>query len=431
MPELKVVEGRLSDRYNHFKEYEFDSCRATATRLMGVVAMKISWKGKSDPRARYYQVLHLDYSEYGIDDYREFECIPGKDDYGDKKQEMTDLWNHFISVMGGTVVNLSAPVMLRLIDMALRLAGSDIDREYDNEENVQFRYDSIIRLDFMRDALSLDGIKASDKDTDSIIREVSPRRLATCETINYFIMRLVDCDFDAAAYLSDISMDELRASELTRPGVQTLMRSSIKKSNTLEDKPSDGASYPYRCRITTMSRHGYHHASFVIFLDRDYRSRDARVTELRIGTAKRMSEFESAMQVSQPEYLTVFDVPDKVLNGFDGRYISYLADSDPAAVPNGWLYTVYNKNNSHVNKTEYRLGDDVFGYALLTIGGELIMMSNKLDNISRLDDAVMLSIYSSFLILKGRYLLDTPIFHTLCHRHAILFEDLIEPEGGE
>ena len=36
MPKLRVVEGKLSSKYNHFKDYRFDSCIATDTRLMGV-----------------------------------------------------------------------------------------------------------------------------------------------------------------------------------------------------------------------------------------------------------------------------------------------------------------------------------------------------------------------------------------------------------
>lgn len=46
MPKLRVVEGKLSSKYNHFKDYRFDSCIATDTRLMGVVAMKVSWTAK-------------------------------------------------------------------------------------------------------------------------------------------------------------------------------------------------------------------------------------------------------------------------------------------------------------------------------------------------------------------------------------------------
>ena len=72
MPELKLVDGRLSEYYNHFEEYRFLSCLATDTRLLGVVALKVTWRGKDNPRAHYYQVIHLDYSEYGIDEYLEF-----------------------------------------------------------------------------------------------------------------------------------------------------------------------------------------------------------------------------------------------------------------------------------------------------------------------------------------------------------------------
>ena len=93
---LSVVEGRLSDRYNHFAEYSFMSCQATETRLMGVVALKVSWRGKDRPRARYYQIIHLDYSEYGVDEYLEFECIPGTDTYKQNKEEADYYWNHFL-----------------------------------------------------------------------------------------------------------------------------------------------------------------------------------------------------------------------------------------------------------------------------------------------------------------------------------------------
>ena len=127
------------------------------------------------------------------------------------------------------------------------------------------------------------------------------------------------------------------------------------------------------------------------------------------------------------EYLTVIQCPDDVINGFDGRYIAPLAGVDPVMVPNGWLYTIYKRDNSHVNKTEYRLGDDVYGYALLDIGGELVLMSNDMTSISMLDNAAMMSVYAPYLKVVGRYLIETPVFHTLCHTHGALFEDLIEP----
>ena len=83
--ELKVIEGRQSTLYNHFKEYELAYCRATTSRLMGVVALKLTWYKAGDTSSRYHQIMHLDYSEYGVDEYLEFECEPGREDYSETK----------------------------------------------------------------------------------------------------------------------------------------------------------------------------------------------------------------------------------------------------------------------------------------------------------------------------------------------------------
>ena len=423
---LSLVEGRLSDRYNHFAEYEFESCQATDTRLMGVVAMKITWRGRDKARARYFQVIHLDYSEYGIDEYLEFECIPGTDTYKDNKEDMNYYWQHFTGVMGGKVVSIPAETMMKLIEMALPLASEGIDREYDDDENREFRAYAVMRLGFMKKELERHGYSAEGCGPEAAMRAVTPQKLATCETINYFIMRLVDRDFDAAAMLSYIDRSELEKSELAEAGIQTLVRSRIKKSDQEKDVPSDGKSFPYRCRITTLGRDGYYHATFVIYLSGDYRSKDPFVTQLDIGSVVRLSEYESAIQVARREYITVFECPDNILNGFDGRNIAPLISADQSIVPNGWLYTIYNKDNSHVNKSDYRLGDDVYGYALLSIGGEFVLMSNEMTRISMLDNATAMSLYAPYLKLSGRFMIETPIFHTLCHTHGAYFADLIE-----
>ena len=426
---LSIIEGRLSDRYNHFKEYEFYSCQATATRLMGVVAMKITWRGTEDKRSRLYQVIHLDYSEYGIDDYYEFECTPGTDTYADNKEDMNYYWHHFISVMGGDVVRLLPDAMLRLIDSAMPLAAEDFDREYDNEDNEELREYAKLRLGMMKDELAKQGVTMNSCNVRQAIRSVSPKKLTACETINYFIMRLVDRDFDAAEYLSTIDRKTLEECELAAPGIQTLVRNSIKASSRKKDPPADRSSFPYRCTMTTLGRNGYFHSTCVIYLSGDARTRDAVVTQIETGSVLKLSEFESAIQISRSEYITVYRCPDEIMNGFDGSKIPMISSAEPALVPNGWLYTIYNQDNSHVDRQEYRLGDDVYGYALLTISGEFVLMSNDMSRIGMLDSATSISQYGQQMELNGRYLIDTPVFHTLCQASGADFEDLIVPKS--
>ena len=427
MAEFRIIHGKKSIRYNHFEDFDFVSCRAAATRLMGVVALKVSWRSREDRRSVLYQIIHLDYSEYGIDEYREFECIPGDPGYSENKQEMNGLWENFVAVMGGEVIGIDAPCMLRAIESAMPLAQEDVKREYDDDENREFRAYARLRISYMTDALSARGITSADCSLRDAIETLSPAKLSAYETINYFVMRIIDRDYDAAATLTSMDRDRLPGIELADAGIQTLMRCDISKSDRRRDPSPDGVSYPFRCRITTLAPGGYYHASFVIWLSGSRRSTNPLVTEIRTGSVIKMSDYEAAMQINRTEFLTVFRCADSMLNGFDPKYIGPFSHSVPSAVPNGWLYTAYKGSNSFVDSPHYRLDDDVYGYALLSVAGELVLMSHDLRNISMLDDATIFSLYSPFIETRGRFRLESSVFRTLCQAPGVLFDDLVEP----
>ena len=427
MTELRIIHGKKSIKYNHFEEYDFVSCRAVATRLMGVVALRISWRSRADRRAGLSQIIHLDYSEYGIDEYREFEYIPGDENYSQNKQEMNELWDNFVAVMGGEVIGIDAPCMLRAVESALPLAQEDVKREYDDEENKEFRAYARLRIGYMIDALSCRGITSADCSLRDAIETLSPLKLSAYETINYFLMRIIDHDYDAAAALTSMDRHSLPDIELADAGIQTLIRCDITKSDKRKDPSADGVSYPFRCRITTLAPDAYYYSTFVIWLSGSRRSTNPLVTDIKVGTVIKMSDLEAAMQINRTEYLTVFQCADSMLEGFDSRYIGPFAHSVPSAVANGWLYTAYKGSNSFVDSAHYRLDDDVYGYALLSIAGELVLMSHDLRNISMLDDATIFSLYAPFIETRGRYRLDSSVFRTLCQAPGALFEDLVEP----
>ena len=426
MPELRVVEGKLSENYNHFLEYRFTSCEATDTRLMGVVALRVTWTGIDHPTDKMYQIIHLDYSEYGVDDYFEFECSPGKENYKENMDQQRYRWKSFTSVMGGKVHKIAPEVMMGLIDSAIPLADNSRHREYDNAENAEFRTKTLNRFGLMKTAIEQSGILKDKYSDEDIIRINSQSKLATCEVINYFLMRLIDHDYKAAAYLSTITEDELAKCPLTDQGIQTLIRNTIKPSKDPDDFVADGSAYPYRCRMTTLGETAYYYCTLVIYLDRDYRHKDARVCDIRVGSINKLSDYEAALQVQAREYITVFDCQDRLLRDFNGNVFPFLTDVEPEMVPNGWLYTVYNQDNSHVNKADYWLNDDVYGYALLSIDGEFVLMSHKLGNITYMDNAAATSLYSPFMELDGRYQIETPVFHNLCQTYGVMFRQFIE-----
>ncbi|HHW95360.1 MAG TPA: hypothetical protein GX736_05495 [Mogibacterium sp.] len=425
MVELQVVEGKLSEYYNHFAEYKFTSCEATETRLMGAVAFCVTWTEKNNPLSKFYQVFHLDYSEYGVDDYYEFICTP--DPKGqEQKAEMYFYWNKFVSVMGGRLVTIPPEVLVKFIDAAIPIAQDNRVREFDTDENKIFRKYAVKRFNMMKEAFIKEGLFTDSISENDALSMLIPKKLGVFETINYFIMRLVDLDFNAAAYLSSMNFSKLENCPLTINGIQSLIRNSIKAASIEDYPPSDGKSSPYRCKSTTLRGNNYYFSSFIIWLETDYNKRVHKVTDISVGTVIKLSEYEAALQIAQTEHITVFDCKDSILSEFDGSKIPALAGVEPKLVPNGWLYTIYNKNNSHVDKAEYRISDDVYGYALLTIAGEFAVMSHKIMNISILDNSVVMSFYSPYMDLNGRYTLDTPIFQTLCQTTGVMFKNLTD-----
>ncbi len=426
MAELRIIHGRKSIKYDHFGDYEFKSCRVIASRLMGVTALKVKWRGKNNKNAVFYQIIHLDYSEYGVDEYREFECIPGEPDNADNRREMSALWNHFISVMGGEVTEVDAHVMMRLIVDALPLAGEDISREYDSDENREFRNYALLRIRYMMDALHAAGFSESDCSSDYAIRAAMPARLGAYETINYFIMRLVDHDFPAASVLTTIDMEKLKDIELTEPGIQTLMKCNIERSSRKGDPSADG-SHPFRCRITTLGRNRYYHSTFVIWLSGSLLSKDPLVTDIKVGSTLKLSEYEAAMQLTRPEYITVFGIRGSDSDKVDVSAVGPFRGAESEITPNGLLFTAYKPDNSHVDKAEYRLEGDVTGYALMSLSGEIVLMSHELRDITSIDDALAYSFYAPYLELRGRYRIDTSVFQTLCMMPGAAFSDMVEP----
>ena len=141
MPKLRVVEGKLSSKYNHFKDYRFDSCIATDTRLMGVVAMKVSWTAKDGSRDKLFQLIHLDFSEYGVDDYREIFSNANNPEGG---REVRSEWKRISGGLGGSEVKIPFFTLVQLIDEVIATNEKYYER---HEPFIQaFRKETLMRL---------------------------------------------------------------------------------------------------------------------------------------------------------------------------------------------------------------------------------------------------------------------------------------------
>lgn len=417
---FKVVEGKLSPHYNHFKEYKFEKCVATDTRLMGAVALKIKWVSERKNGSRIFQLIHLDFSEYGIDEYREFVIDAGKEKRSEF-QGLKDAWKEISSNLGGSEVELSLNDAVYFIDAALYTNQSHY---MDHPEAIQsFRKDTICRIYQMKDAA--DAYSSYDPlnfhEIRAHIRLLSTNTTAY-ETINYFIMRLSDHDYDAALYLSDIDYSSLQQFELARKELLTLMKNEIISVKGSGYSGSLGTSYD--CK-TLLLGNRYYYSISSITVSRAATEHRYVVKRFRENMLIRFSEFEAAMQLKQTEYITVFNLKCRP-SEFTLKHFTMSFHAAEFHVPAGMAFIIYNSDNSHVNTDDYRLNGDVYGAYLITNAGELILMSGQIMKINMMEMDIMSGIFSENTELVERYKFDNQIFQTFTKTNGMKFSDILE-----
>ena len=425
MPVLKVVEGKLSNKYNHFMDYRFDSCVATNTRLMGVVALKVSWTAKDGSKDKLFQLIHLDFSEYGVDDYREIFTKAGNLEGG---REVKAEWKRISGGLGGNEVKIPFFTMIQLINEVI--ATNDLFYENHAPFIQEFRKETLMRINLMKEA----SVKLLGEDTgfDKTSREgmemVCKSPLTSFELINYFQMRLLDKDYRGAALLADVTAGAMKRSKFNEIGLAELVRNKISKETTAAT-PS-GEATVYKCRFTALSD-SYIYGEVLIKLSPRSIMRTRRVLEFEVTTLMRISSYEAALQLQQAEYVTLYELTVPA-EAFDLDDSVFGADTTMSPAPNGITYILYNKDNYHVDSSNYFMNHDMYGAYLLTPNNELVVMSHDIIKITNMEADISRSLNASKLELKGRYKLETQVFKSFCEAPGAKFSEMIyNPENNE
>ena len=424
MPKLKVVEGKLSNKYNHFNDYRFDSCIATDTRLMGVVAMKVSWTAKDGSRDKLFQLIHLDFSEYGVDDYREIFSNAENPEGG---REVRSEWKRISGSLGGNEVKIPFFTMVQLID---EVVATNEEYYEGHELFIQdFRKETLIRLDLMKEASKKLLHKTSEFEDKSKEGQqlVCKSPLTSFELINYFLMRMLDKDYHGASFLGDVSMSEMNRSRFKEIELAELVRNKISKATTAATPT--GEATVYKCRFTALSD-TYIYGEALITLSPRSLTRTRRILEFEVTTLMHISNYEAALQLQQAEYITLYELTVPA-EAFDLDDSVFGADATMSPAQNGIVYVIYNKDNYHVDSSNYFMNHDLYGAYLLTPNGELVVMSHDIIKITNMEADIGRSINANKLKLKGRYKLETQVFKSFSETPGAMFSEMIySPEDN-
>ncbi len=413
MANLYMVEGKQSMRYNHFQDYRWESTIATDTRLMGVTALQITWKSKTSGY-HIHQLIHLDFSEYGVDDYMEYYTDPKlrRLNEMDSRRELDDNWQRMSGSLGGSEIAISLGTTVRLIQLAVA-TNENYYRNYE-EEIQEFRKKALARIRLMIEVAKKDSAYTEVSDEEAT-QSVCLSNLNVAETINYFLMRMCDKDYLGASLLSEISWEELSHIPNWDHQMMTLLQNRIKSTKD---------AVVFHCASMAEGESGYFYIRTRIGMSAPTNKKNPKVALFDCSYFRHCSEVEAAMQMQQTEYITVYELahPEE----FDPDMSMMISRSAMRSVPNGMLYLLYTKDNNHVDSYTYYMNNDVYGAYLVTNQGELVLMSPEVMKISTMEMDVAHTFIMQDLELKGRYRFDMQIFQSFCEMAGTRFEDIIQ-----
>lgn len=324
-------------------DFTFKAAYATNTRLMGVVGLEIIWENASDDH--YLQIYHLDFEAYGIDGFHSF--------LNGLENDILMTRQGVIGGLGGTYIELTWEEAMALILSTIAVDAFSVELLVDFEAMLPY----LNRVQ--------NGIDAST--FDRVIKKLSPQDMTPISLINYVIMRLVGCDYDAAELLFE---DRTQCPRLfDRPS--TLLK------NVTQWKPY--AIKPiYEASTLIDFEDKYMIVLFKVILSPSTNS----VVSIEIKESLKVSSIEASFNLNKSEHMLILQAKDAF---FERRFERQNPEFMKQYFPEGKLYMEYNPHNLHVEDNPYYLNGDLYASYFFCHTGQVIVSSFEGDHIKEID----------------------------------------------
>jgi hypothetical protein len=381
----KIIEGRFSRPFS--QRVEMIDAQATATRLMGVVGIVARWR--IDGSETIYQLIHLDYEDYGIDACDEYNASE------------TDRIEQRVIEMTGGLGGAFRPV--NYAEYAYLVASAHVV----DPESPNAVYDFLPKYDFVIRDYEANGL--GRELTMALFERLGPEPLSDSEHLHYYMMRLHGQDAEGTLYLGDLVLDE----RLDGPK-STLLKNTVK----IGPEPDH-----YRVEALIENELGYYVRIFDVAFQNDLPAHPKRwVTSCELRHELAVSPIEASFMLRKTEYIALYSVLEPTfLLEFEKRMPELMANS----YESGDLFTEFNRDNAHVSEWVYYLNGDVYANYYITNSNQLIVAAFSHDIIEQIDHRFETGNLSQLLSKIGDFSADQPLLYDFINSGLTDFFDYL------
>ena len=132
------------------------------------------------------------------------------------------------------------------------------------------------------------------------------------------------------------------------------------------------------------------------------------ITSYKRTSRMRISDTEAYMSLSHSEFIMVYTIAEDA-EQFTQESTPLVKRSTLVEEEDGISFMLFRPNNNHVNTSDYKLYDDIFGIYHITSTGQFICSSGNQRDLAMMELDLVFSPIYKFLTLTGNYELNEPV----------------------
>ena len=350
----------------------------TNTRLMGVVFLCVCWEMSG---SEFYQLFYFDAEEFGLDTYASFN---GK---GELLEWTVDAMS---GGLVGTNIDITEEETLTLVSSFIKY---NLDHNIDmpaNEKEYMWMYNP--------------SRVVSHETFGKMCEEI----VSDYQLVNYYVMRLLGKDFEAADFLTDGMRSTDHYPSITGA---TLCKNTI--------DPIPGEPHSFMCECVLDLDNGLHN-----ILTCQVDVKDLKVTGFTPVSRFRVTPEEVALKIGRPEYITLVHYLGE-MDEFTKEVTPLLKRSTMTDHEHGRVYMIFNPDNSHVNKKVFQLNGDVYATFYVTDNHHILISSFDEETVAVLEKELGASFIGSKCRVRKRFEFTNPVLFMFIESGMTDFKEFV------
>ena len=367
MPEFKILKGGLAAPAN--SRYVFADAAATDTRLMGVLGLRIHWRDLTDPLdpKDVYHFYYYDIEEIGLDYLQVYEI--------DNEDDLKLATRRSFGGLGASMWPLSE-------EESRYLVCSFIE---ETKRKRQPLPDNVAEASFITD----DPPELSAEQIRNLNLKLCTFIATDYGVINYYLMRLFGKDPQGAELLVSRDADPSQLEDVSLDVHATFLKNRIEE---FEDE--SGRSYLCESLVEGGDSHWIVVSEITLS--------GGKIKSCAKRSAFRISSAEASMKTTRSEYVTVYEIVSD-MDSFDEAFDDLIVGATRTDHETGEMFMAFKPDNSHAEKQEFSLSDDIQALYFVSDYGQMIVGSHDLKDIQDAEHQIVNSALRKKVVPTARY----------------------------